>query len=131
MRAGAEGEDVRGRAAQWGVNPSEGSVGLERRAEERRWGVMKGVDATGGLNRSWEWILWSGGLSCTLAGLVLDFEDSFNSSSGHFAFRCCTGDPPGASLPLHVCTEVQVLKGSSKQRVLMIALSSFWCFVDP
>lgn len=53
MRAGAEGEDVRGRAAGRGVNPSEGSnVGLERRAEERRWGVMKGVDARGGLIRS-------------------------------------------------------------------------------
>lgn len=62
MRAGAEGEDVRGRAAGRGVNPSESSsVGLERRAEERRWGVMKGVDARGGLIRSWEWTLWSGG----------------------------------------------------------------------
>lgn len=61
MRAGAEGEEVRGRAAgtEWGVSPSDGSVGLEGRAEERRCGVMKGSDA-GGLSRSWEWTLWCG-----------------------------------------------------------------------
>ncbi len=61
MRAGAEGEEVKGRTA-WsgcGVSPREGSVGLERRAEERWCGVMEGLDADG-LNRSWEWTLWCG-----------------------------------------------------------------------
>lgn len=62
MRAGAEGEEVRGKAAGTGrgVTPSDGSVGLEGRAEECRCGVMKGAEARGGLNRSWEWTLWCG-----------------------------------------------------------------------
>lgn len=56
MRDGAEGEEVRGRAAarERGVSPRVGSVGLERRADEVGWGVMKGQDAEarGGLSRS-------------------------------------------------------------------------------
>ena len=56
MREGAEGEEVRGRAAatRCGVNPRDGSGGLERRADEGRCGVMKGqgAEARGGLSRS-------------------------------------------------------------------------------
>ncbi len=69
---------------------------------------------------------------------MVGLEDSFVSLAGDFAFRCCTGDFPGASLSLHACTAVQLLEGSSgvfckgqsKERVVMIGLSSVWWFVD-
>lgn len=44
----------------WGVSPSDGNEGVEGRAEECRCGLMKGADAKGGLNRSWEGTLWCG-----------------------------------------------------------------------
>lgn len=59
MRFGAEGDDVRGRAAgpDWGVTPSDGSGGLEVRLEEGSCVVVKRAD-TRGLNSSCDWMLW-------------------------------------------------------------------------
>lgn len=59
MKAGAEGDDVRGRAAgaDWGVTPSDGSEGLEVRLEVGSWGVVKRPE-TRGLSSSCDWMLW-------------------------------------------------------------------------
>lgn len=60
MRVGAEGDDVGERAAGtgWGVTPSDGSDGLKMRLEGGRWGVVRRFDTRGGLNSSWDWMIW-------------------------------------------------------------------------
>lgn len=59
MRVGAEGDDVRTRAAgtAWGVTPSDGRGGLEARLEEESCGAVRRAGPRTGLNRSWDWML--------------------------------------------------------------------------
>lgn len=59
MRVGAEGDDVRGRAAgtAWGVTPSDGRGGLEDSLEEGSRGVVRRAGPRAGLKRRWDRML--------------------------------------------------------------------------